>query len=119
MQKNDLLSHIASAGYNVGFGAKKNFATFDIVSKIPGWIGIISLAVSILGLYMDEMSSKHIAAIFVLAVCTSTSMMVIKINMKKQVRNKQQSSERLKDCITMRNQKTNRILLNILGNLIF
>ncbi|MCY9848549.1 SLATT domain-containing protein [Pectobacterium jejuense] len=66
MQKNDLLSHIASAGYNVGFGAKKTFATFDIVSKIPGWIGIISLAVSILGLYMDEMSSKHIAAIFII-----------------------------------------------------
>lgn len=66
MQKNDLLSHIASAGYNVGFGAKKTFATFDIVSKIPSWIGIISLAVSILGLYMDEMSSKHIAAIFII-----------------------------------------------------
>lgn len=66
MQKNDLLSHIASAGYNVGFGAKKTFATFDIVSKIPGWIGIISLAVSILGLYMEEMSSKHIAAIFII-----------------------------------------------------
>ncbi|WP_321158244.1 SLATT domain-containing protein, partial [Providencia stuartii] len=66
MQKDDLLTHIASAGYNVGFGAKKTFATFDIVSKIPGWIGIISLAVSILGLYMDEMSSKHIAAIFII-----------------------------------------------------
>lgn len=66
MQKNDLLTHIASAGYNVGFGAKKTFATFDIVSKIPGWIGIISLAVSVLGLYMEEMSSKHIAAIFII-----------------------------------------------------
>lgn len=66
MKKNDLLSHVASAGYNVGFGAKKTFATFDIVSKIPGWIGIISLAVSILGLYMEEMSSKHIAAIFII-----------------------------------------------------
>jgi hypothetical protein len=66
MLKNDLLNHIASAGYNVGFGAKKTFATFDIVSKIPGWIGIISLAVSILGLYMDEMSSKNIAAIFII-----------------------------------------------------
>ncbi|CAI9411094.1 SLATT domain-containing protein [Lelliottia sp. T2.26D-8] len=66
MQKNDLLNHIASAGYNVGFGAKKTFATFDIVGKLPGWIGIISLAVSIFGLYMDEMSSKHIAAIFII-----------------------------------------------------
>lgn len=66
MKKNDLLAHIASAGYNVGFGAKKTFATFDIVSKIPGWIGIISLAVSILGLYMEEMSSKHIAAVFII-----------------------------------------------------
>ncbi|MGG5412735.1 SLATT domain-containing protein [Edwardsiella tarda] len=66
MQKNDLLTHIASAGYNVGFGAKKNFATFDIVSKAPGWISIVSIAVSILGLYMDEMSSKNIAAIFII-----------------------------------------------------
>lgn len=65
MHKDDLLKHIASTGYNVGFGAKKNFATFDIVSKVPGWIGIISLMVSVLGLYMDEMSSKHIAAIFI------------------------------------------------------
>ncbi|RWT76461.1 hypothetical protein DN595_17000 [Enterobacter cloacae] len=66
MLKNDLLNHIASAGYNVGFGAKKTFATFDIVSKLPGWIGIISLAVSVLGLYMDEMSSKNISAIFII-----------------------------------------------------
>ena len=66
MLKNDLLNHISSAGYNVGFGAKKTFATFDIVSKLPGWIGIISLAVSVLGLYMDEMSSKNISAIFII-----------------------------------------------------
>lgn len=65
MHKNDLLKHLASTGYNVGFGAKKSFATFDIVSKIPGWIGIVSLMVSVLGLYMDEMSSKHLAAIFI------------------------------------------------------
>lgn len=65
MTKQDLLKHIASSGYNVGFGAKKTFATYDIVSKVPGWIGMISLFVSVLGLYIDEVSTKNISAVFI------------------------------------------------------
>ncbi|ELQ9312215.1 SLATT domain-containing protein [Serratia marcescens] len=65
MNKSDLLKHIAAAGYNVGFGAKKSFATYDIVSKIPGWIGFVSLIVSVFGLYIDGLSSKHISAFFI------------------------------------------------------
>lgn len=106
MLKNDLLNHIASAGYNVGFGAKKTFATFDIVSKLPGWIGIISLAVSVLGLYMDEMSSR----IFLQYIILSIGSLYInfydgdKSKYEEAGKGKLTSSERLNDCITIRNQ---------------
>ncbi len=58
MTKDGLLKSIAEMGYNVGFGAKKHFATFDIVSKIPGWITFASLAVGILGLAFDQLAAK-------------------------------------------------------------
>ena len=35
MDKNDLLKQIAEASYNIGYGAKKHFATYDIVEKVP------------------------------------------------------------------------------------
>ena len=38
MDRDGLLRSIAETGYNVGFGAKKNFATHDIVQKAPGLI---------------------------------------------------------------------------------
>lgn len=53
-----LLRSLAETGYNVGFGAKKHFATFDIVEKGPGWIGFISAACGIFGLVFDQLSSK-------------------------------------------------------------
>lgn len=34
MRRDDLLKHIADTGYNVGFGAKKHFATYDITDKV-------------------------------------------------------------------------------------
>ena len=39
MDKDDLLKHIAETGYNVGFGAKLHFATYDIVDW-PYWLYI-------------------------------------------------------------------------------
>ena len=42
MNKAELLKCIAETGYNVGFGAKKHFATYDLLEKMPGWIGFIS-----------------------------------------------------------------------------
>ena len=45
MDKDRLLRLIAEKGYDVLFGVKKTFATYDIVSKGPGWIGFLSLAV--------------------------------------------------------------------------
>lgn len=66
MNKAELLKYIAETGYNVGFGAKKNFATYDLIEKMPGWIGFISTAVGILGLVIDALSTKLVSAIFVI-----------------------------------------------------
>jgi hypothetical protein len=58
MDRASLLKTIAETGYNVGFGAKKHFATYDIVEKAPGWIGFISLSVGIFGLVFEVLSSR-------------------------------------------------------------
>jgi hypothetical protein len=70
MDKNTLLKMIAETGYNVGFGAKKHFATYDIVEKAPGWIGILSLAVGVFALFIDDIANNKIlsAAITILGV---------------------------------------------------
>lgn len=66
MTKEGLLRSIAETGYNVGIGAKKNFATHDIVQKAPGLIGFISLAVGVFALIYDPLNSKWVAAALVL-----------------------------------------------------
>ena len=58
MDKDGLLRSIAETGYNVGFGAKKHFATYDIVEKVPGIIGFLSLGVGIFSLVFDQLSAK-------------------------------------------------------------
>lgn len=64
MTKNDLLKNIAETGYNVGFGAKKHFATFDIVNKTPGFISFISMAFGIYALVYDSLTTKFLSASF-------------------------------------------------------
>lgn len=65
MNKSSLLLRIADTGYNVGFGGKKHFATYDIVEKAPGWIGFVSLAVGVFALFVDILATKHISAVLV------------------------------------------------------
>lgn len=65
MNKDDLLKYIAEIGYNVGFGAKKHFATYDIVAKIPGIIGLASMAIGIFALFVNFLSTKHLSAAFI------------------------------------------------------
>ena len=62
MNKDDLLKHIAQTAYNVGFGAKKNFATYDIVAKMPGLISFVSLAIGIYALVIEVLNAKFISA---------------------------------------------------------
>lgn len=66
MDKNSLLKNIATTGYNVGFGAKKHFATYDIVEKAPGWISFISTAFGIYALIFDNLSTKFLSATFII-----------------------------------------------------
>jgi hypothetical protein len=65
MTKQDLLKHIADTAYNVGFGAKKHFATYDITAKVPGFIGFVSTAVGVFGLVFDLLSTKTLSAAFI------------------------------------------------------
>ena len=65
MDKEDLLMHVAETGYNVGFGSCKHFATFDIVSKTPGWIGFMSIAFGVYALIFDSLADKFYSATFV------------------------------------------------------
>ncbi len=64
MKKEDLLKQIADAAYNVGFGAKKHFATYDMVEKAPGLIAFCSMGVGIFGLVIDILSTKFLSAAF-------------------------------------------------------
>ncbi|MBY6013592.1 SLATT domain-containing protein [Qipengyuania gaetbuli] len=81
MNRAGLLRSIAETGYNVGFGAKKNFATHDIVQKAPGLIGFVSLAVGVFALIYEPLNSKWIAA--TLAVLGIASLYVTHYNHNK------------------------------------
>ena len=64
MNRSDFLKCIAETGYNVGFGAKKHFATYDLVEKSPGWISFISIAFGIYSLAFKELSTSFLSASF-------------------------------------------------------
>lgn len=62
MSQVSLLKSIAETGYNVGFGGRKHWATYDIVEKIPGLIGFIGTAIGIFSLVYDSLSAKDVSA---------------------------------------------------------
>ncbi|MFG0647244.1 SLATT domain-containing protein [Leclercia adecarboxylata] len=66
MTQSDMLKLIARHGYNVGFGAKKNFATYDLICKASGWISFISLAVGVFALFIPELATNVISAILII-----------------------------------------------------
>lgn len=72
MNKESLLKEIASNGYNVGFGAKKNFASYDLVIKLPSWIGFITLGLGIIQLgYPVVGNCKWLSTILILVSVAS------------------------------------------------
>jgi len=56
MDKQALLKLIAEKGYDVGFGAKKHFASYDIICKMPYWISFFVLAVGVVQIGYPNMS---------------------------------------------------------------
>lgn len=65
MKKSDLLKSIAEKGYDVGFGAKKHFATYDIIEKAPGFISFLSMAFGIFALAVKNLSTELTSATFI------------------------------------------------------
>lgn len=61
-----MLQVIARHGYNVGFGSRKNFATFDIISKASGWISFISLAIGVFSLFVPLLATNVVSAILII-----------------------------------------------------
>ncbi|MDE9553040.1 SLATT domain-containing protein [Xenorhabdus bovienii] len=66
MHKNELLKSIAEKGYDVGFGAKKHFATYDIIEKAPGLISFLSMAFGIFALVVKGLSTEVTSATFII-----------------------------------------------------
>ncbi len=62
MTKPDLLKHIAETGYNVGYGAKKHFATYDIAAKMPGSISFLTFSLGLFFLLFDFSAKKYFSA---------------------------------------------------------
>lgn len=65
MNKDALLRLIAESAYNIGYAAKKHLATYDLVEKVPGWIGLVSFTVGIFALFMPDLAKNSVAATFI------------------------------------------------------
>ncbi|MDA2638702.1 SLATT domain-containing protein [Bacillus cereus] len=67
MKKEIFLKSLAEHGYNVMFGAKKHFATYDIVEKVPSGIALITLLIGIWQLYAPSFDySKEVSLVIIL-----------------------------------------------------
>lgn len=66
MNKEKFQRNIAETAYNVGFGAKKHFATYDIILKAPGLISFTSFAFGVYALIYDDLNIKAISATFII-----------------------------------------------------
>ena len=65
MKKELLLTLIAETGYNVGYGAKKHLATYDIIEKLPGWVALFSAAAGTFALFTPALEAKWVSASFI------------------------------------------------------
>jgi hypothetical protein len=62
MEEQKLTKQIATEYYNVNYGAKMNFASYDICEKLPSVISMASLSFGILALGFAEFNSKVLGA---------------------------------------------------------
>ncbi|WP_313636495.1 SLATT domain-containing protein [Empedobacter sp.] len=62
MNNDKLKNYIAKTAYNIGFGAKKNFASFDIVNNLNEYISILSMIIGVLALVFEIFNAKIISA---------------------------------------------------------
>ncbi len=63
--KNDLLKSISKVAYNIGFGAKLNFASYDIIMYSSKLILYTFIATSFFILFADKLDIKILSAIII------------------------------------------------------
>jgi hypothetical protein len=76
MQKEPLLKLIAETAYNAGYGAKKNFATYDIIEKLPGWVVLLSAAAAIFALFIPAFEAKWVSATFIIISIAASNILL-------------------------------------------
>ncbi|GEK30516.1 hypothetical protein KZO01_08250 [Kurthia zopfii] len=77
MKKEIFLKSLAEHGYNVMFGAKKHFATYDIVEKVPSGVALITLLIGIWQLYAPFFDyNKEVSLVIILV-----SVIALQINL--------------------------------------
>ncbi|MCT1391426.1 SLATT domain-containing protein [Peribacillus frigoritolerans] len=68
MDKKQLLKELANNGLRVGLGAKKHFASYDIIQLFPGYISMIGLLIGVCQLsYPNSEYSSGISTILIIA----------------------------------------------------
>lgn len=83
MNKEELLKLIATRGYNVYFGAKKHFATYDIIEKLPRAIALLGLLIGIWQLWRPDFSYSQLIS-FLLIVSSVYSYTITQYDGEKQ-----------------------------------
>lgn len=76
MTKSDLLKHIAQTAYNIGYAAKKHFATHDLAAKAPGSISFLTFSVGLIFLLIDFSGKKYFSA-----ACLILGMIGLRVSM--------------------------------------
>jgi hypothetical protein len=67
MTEQTVTKQIAREYYNVIYGAKLNFASFDTCDKLPSLINFLSLALGILALSFESFNNKILASFLLIA----------------------------------------------------
>lgn len=94
MDKENLLKMIAESGYNLGYGAKKHFATFDLIEKMPGWLSFVAFVVGIYALFVPPLATNQVSAVMILFGISS--LYISAYNAEKQ--NYEAGGKHLTDC---------------------
>jgi hypothetical protein len=69
LDKNSLLKSIALKGYDVGFGAKKHFATYDLAAKAPNLFALGTLTAGVIQLAFEiEDDINKILSVFLIFI---------------------------------------------------
>lgn len=63
MSKLAVLRLIRDTAYSTGYGAKLNFATFDIAEKVPGLLAFIQLVVGVYALIYEDLTVPKVGAV--------------------------------------------------------